>query len=69
MEEKYYVVSESELENLKNQAFKEIIAQFTGSGPGNDLSKAKKACRSRPVQEGVSPDKKSIAAVWLQINE
>ena len=55
MSEKYYVVSESELNALS--------AWRTGGALWSELEKAEAACRARPVE------KVKVLNMWAEINE
>lgn len=67
MSEKWFVCSESELENLKGAAFSEAVDQLEGNDLNNNLELAKAACRARPAvyySEAHDFDGKLLGSLW-----
>lgn len=56
----YYLVSEEELEELKEAAFYEASLVFLNDEPTDRLDRARLACRARPVESAVQPSRMTV---------
>ena len=64
--ERYFVVSESELERLRTEA---TIHGYCYSDEGKDVDEAEAACRARPVRFIGAADQGNSLMLWGEVKK